>query len=264
MAGTSRAGGTEALDVRPIPAHSDNYIWLFVTPQGGAAVVDPGDAEPVVAELDRLGVPLRHILLTHHHWDHTAGTDALRVRSDAEVEVIGFGQDVARLPRLSRAVAADETFDLGGLAVRVLAVPGHTSGHVAYVVADALFAGDTLFGYGCGRLFEGTPGEMWESLRTLRDLTGDRRVYCGHEYTANNLRFARHLEPDRPELRAVADEVAALRAAGRPTLPSSLDRERRLNPFLRCDDPAFVRALDLEGRAPDEVFGVLRARKDAF
>jgi len=262
MTGRSESAGAGALDVRPIPAHSDNYIWLFVTPEGGAAVVDPGDAEPVGAVLDGLGVPLRHILLTHHHWDHTAGTDALRERSGAEV--IGAADDALRLPRLTRGVRPGETFDLGGLAVRVLAVPGHTSAHVAYVTADALFAGDSLFSYGCGRLFEGTPAEMWQSLKTMRDLPGDLRVFCGHEYTANNLRFARHLEPDHVELRAVADEVAALRAAGQTTLPSSLERERRLNPFLRCDDPEFAQALGLAGRAPDEVFGVLRARKDAF
>lgn len=212
------------LEVRPIAVHSDNYVWLFHTPAGDAVVVDPGDAGPVIAELERLGTPLRHILLTHHHWDHTAGTDALRDRYGAEV--IGAAHDAGRLPRLDRAVLADEPFELGGLEVQVLAVPGHTSGHVAYVIGDALFAGDTLFSFGCGRLFEGTAAEMWRSLAALRDQAEGLLVYCGHEYTASNLRFARHLEPDNRELEQAAAEVEALRAAGRPTLPSPLDREQ--------------------------------------
>lgn len=248
--------------VRAIPALSDNYVWLFVVGPGEAAVVDPGDAGPVVEILEREGLRLRHVLLTHHHFDHVAGTDALRARYGAEV--LGAAHDAHRLPALDRALVPGEPLSVGAWDVRVLDVPGHTRGHIAYAVADALFAGDTLFSFGCGRLFEGTADEMWSSLCALRDLPGSTRVFCGHEYTESNLRFARHLAPGDPALVAVAAEAAALRQAGQPTLPAPLDRERRLNPFLRCDDDDFVRALGLSGRSAAEVFGVVRSRKDAF
>lgn len=251
-----------APEVLAIPVYADNYVWLFRTPAGDAVAVDPGEAAPVAAELDRLGLRLGHILLTHHHWDHVEGTDDLRRRYGATV--IGAAHDANRLPRLDRVVTPGEPFDLGGLSVDVLSVPGHTSGHVAYVIGAALFAGDTLFSFGCGRMFEGTAAEMWQSLVTLRELPAGTALYCGHEYTANNLRFACHLEPDNRELAQVAEEVAALRAAGRPTLPAPLDRERRLNPFLRCDELAFVQTLGLLDRSPAEVFHAIRARKDDF
>ena len=249
-------------EISPIPALGDNYVWLFPTGAGTVAVVDPGQPQPVLAALEERGVRVSHVLLTHHHWDHVGGVEDLVERDGPEV--IGAASDAERLPPLGRAVGDGDRFSLAGATCRVLAVPGHTSGHVAYVLGDALFAGDTLFSYGCGRMFEGTPPQMWQSLCKLRALPDETRVYCGHEYTESNLRFAVHLTPDAPGLAAAGDRARATRAADRPTVPSRLGDEKALNPFLRCDDPNFAVAVGATGDAPERVFARIRGQKDTF
>lgn len=250
-----------------LPILDDNYVWLLV--DGARAVaVDPGRAEPVLACLDRLGASLSDILVTHHHGDHVGGVDGLR-RAFPDVRV--FGPADARLPAIDRVVAEGDTVDLPavGLAFAVLAVPGHTLSHVAYHGGGLLFCGDTLFSAGCGRLFEGTPVQMLHSLDRLAALPAGTLVCCGHEYTLDNLAFAAAAEPGNRHVGQRIDEVAALRAGGQPSLPSTLAGERLVNPFLRIDQ-AQVRATlhSLRGLPPDagraEAFAALREWKDGF
>jgi hydroxyacylglutathione hydrolase len=222
-----------------IPILSDNYAWLLREAASGAvAIVDPADAAAVSAAIDAAGGRLDAIFLTHHHADHTAGTDAVRARYGCPV--IGAAADAHRLPRLDRAVAGGEAFAFGEAEVQVIETPGHTRGHVAYFFpqGDVLLCGDTLFSLGCGRLLEGTPTEMFASLRALAALPADTLVCCGHEYTQSNARFALTVEPGNAALQARAEEVARLRAAGRATVPSRLGDEQAANPFIRADSAA--------------------------
>ncbi|MFM2043867.1 MAG: putative glyoxalase [Pseudomonadota bacterium] len=267
------------LDVRLIPALADNYIHLIRDAETGVvAVVDPAEAEPVQAMLDALGWRLSLILNTHHHADHTAGNRDLKARWQAEV--IGPAADRARIPEIDRAYAGGEGFALGARRVTVLDTPGHTSGHIAFHVQPGhvqpghvepghgdsgdLFCGDTLFSLGCGRLFEGTPSQMWDSLCILRALPGETRVWCGHEYTRANARFAVAIDPGNADLAARAAEVERLRQQNRPTLPSTIALERATNPFLRADDPDLAARLGLAGQPPVAVFAHLRQAKDVF
>jgi hydroxyacylglutathione hydrolase len=251
-----------SLPVFAVPCFDDNYAWCFATGTGEAAVVDPGEAAPVQRWLEAGGLRLRWILLTHHHGDHIGGAEALRQRHGAGI--LGAAADRHRLPPLDQALEDSATLTLGAHRAEVLAVPGHTSGHLAYVVGDVLFAGDTLFAFGCGRVFEGTPAQMWSSMDRLRALSGPARLCCGHEYTAANLRFARHLLPDDRGLAQAEQRCAERRAQSLPTLPAPMEEQRTLNPFLRCDEPGMLAALGLEGQGAAEVFGAIRARKDRF
>ncbi|MFC7332826.1 hydroxyacylglutathione hydrolase [Rhodocista pekingensis] len=253
------------LDIRLIPALADNYVYLLRDPETGAvAVVDPADPFPVEAELNRLGWRLTHILNTHHHADHTAGNGELKRLFRAPV--IGPAADRARIPEIDEAYGDGDRFLLGARPVEVIDVPGHTRGHIAFWFSDAgaLFSGDSLFALGCGRLFEGTPAQMWQSLLKLRRLPEETAVYCGHEYTLSNARFAVTVDPGNDALRARVAEVERLRAQGQPTLPSSIGLERATNPFLRADDPAVAAAVGLAGADPVTVFAEIRRRKDGF
>ncbi len=253
------------LEIQRIPARRDNYLWLVrEADTDTVAVVDPADAEPIAARCAELGWHLTHILNTHHHGDHTGGNLALKEAFDCVI--IGPEADRDRIPGIDIAVGEDDTVALGTQTARVFDVPGHTRGHIAYWFADsdALFCGDTLFAMGCGRLFEGTPAQMWASLSKFAVLPDATRVYCAHEYTQANARFALTVDPDNAALRRRAREVDRLRANGTPTVPSTMGAERATNPFLRAADPALAAAIGLKGADPVAVFAETRARKDRF
>jgi hydroxyacylglutathione hydrolase len=230
------------VSVEPVAILSDNYAWLLRERATGAvAIVDPAEAGPVEAAIDRAGGRLDLILLTHHHADHVGATDPIRARYGAPV--VGASADAHRLPRLDRAVAEGDTVALGDSVARVIDTPGHTRGHIAYFFTDGeagpvLLCGDTLFSLGCGRLIEGTAQEMFASLRKLAALPSDTLVCCGHEYTQSNARFALSIDPDNQALRRRAAVVDRLRAEGKPTVPSRLADELEENPFLRAPDVA--------------------------
>ncbi|MEK0084493.1 hydroxyacylglutathione hydrolase [Benzoatithermus flavus] len=251
------------LEIELIPALSDNYIYLLHEPQQGmTAVVDPAEAGPVLEALRRRGSRLDLALITHHHADHIGGLLELKARTGCRA--VGPRADAHRIPGLDQLVDEGDRVVLGALTAAVIATPGHTSGHISYWFpeAEALFCADTLFALGCGRLFEGDAPTMWRSLQKLAALPDATRVYCGHEYTLSNARFALTIDPDNPRLRERAAEVEAVRARGEPTIPSTIGLEKATNPFLRAADPAIRRRLGLE-QAPDfEVFGEIRRRKD--
>lgn len=253
------------MNIVPLPAFHDNYIWLLREGKN-AAVVDPGDATPVLAYLEQEGLNLTAILATHHHDDHVGGIPALLQKHPAPV----FGLAGEGIACLSHTLEDGEEFDLPGLnmAFRILAVPGHTLGHGAYYGANLLFCGDTLFGCGCGRLFEGTPAQMYTSLSRLAALPAETRVYCAHEYTEANIRFALAVEPGNERLQARAKATKACRAAGESTVPSLLKEEMATNPFLRSTAPEVIAAASAHaGRMlanPVDVFTEIRSWKNGF
>jgi hydroxyacylglutathione hydrolase len=256
------------LEVSPVRAFSDNYLWLIRTPgdRAGAVVVDPGDARPVQVALEQQDLELRAILVTHHHPDHVGGVRALAERYSAEV----FGPARETLPCKFRPLEGGAIVSLAGLGLEfdVMDVPGHTLGHIAYYGHGALFCGDTLFSGGCGRLFEGTPAQMLDSLDRIAALPDETLVYCAHEYTLGNLRFAAAVEPGNADVLETLDAVRALRSRDAITLPATLGHERRINPFLRCREPAVRAAAEARaGRslaAASDVFAVVRGWKDEF
>lgn len=253
------------MEVILVPAFADNYIYVLRDAASGkVGVVDPGDAAPVQAELERRGWSLTHIFLTHHHDDHIGGAEALKARYRASV--VGARADAHRIPGLDVMLSDGDRTVFGEQTARVFSVPGHTSGHIAFwfEAAETLFSGDTLFSLGCGRLFEGTPAQMWDSLQSLRALTDSTRVYCGHEYTQSNGRFALTVDPENAALHQRMEEVAALRERNQPTIPTTIGMERRTNPFLRADDPGVQSAIGMSGAPSVEVFAELRRRKDHF
>lgn len=261
------------LSLIPVPAFADNYIWLLHDGQAALAV-DPGDAAPLERLLDEQRLALQSILVTHHHGDHVGGLARLRERWP-QCEVFGPAQE--RINGIDRPLRDGERFEALGQQVRVIDVPGHTAGHVAFLIeapsdgsAPLLFCGDTLFAAGCGRLFEGSPAQLLDSLQRLAALPPATRVCCAHEYTLGNLRFARALEPDNPVLAAREALEQAKRAAGQPTLPSSIALERATNPFLRCAEPPLQAAGLAQAPQPAAdgselaVFTALREWKNQF
>jgi hydroxyacylglutathione hydrolase len=227
------------ITAHPIPILSDNYAWLLRCGDTGAtAIVDPAEEAPIAASIDAHGGRLDLILLTHHHSDHVAATDAIRARYPAPV--VGAAADAHRLPRLDRTLVEGDSVTLGASNAVVIDTPGHTVGHIAFHFADGgvLLCGDTLFSLGCGRLLEGTAAQMFASLAKLATLPADTLVCCGHEYTLSNAAFACHVDPGNAALAAFAARVAKLRAGGMPTVPSRLGDEMAANPFLRAPDVA--------------------------
>jgi hydroxyacylglutathione hydrolase len=253
------------LEIALVPCLRDNYAYLLRDPEEDfCAVVDPSEATPVRAALNVRSWRLTHILNTHHHPDHTGGNAELKAEFGARV--IGPGKDRARIPALDEGVEESSAVALGSHRAHVLEIPAHTRAHIAFVFEedDAVFTGDTLFAMGCGRLFEGTPEMMWRSLSKLMTLPDSMRVYCGHEYTWNNGRFALTLEPGNPDLAERMREIEKLRAAGSPTVPSTIGLEKRTNPFLRPYSPEIRRTLNMPGASDVEVFAEMRSRKDRF
>jgi hydroxyacylglutathione hydrolase len=253
----------------PLPAFQDNYLWLLHDAQR-ALVVDPGDAAPVQAFLAGQGLRLEAILVTHHHADHTGGVDALREATGAQV----FGPARERIPEPFTRLAEGDHADVLGLRFEVIDVPGHTAGHIAYYCGDIdgtplVFCGDTLFSGGCGRLFEGTPAQMFGSLGKLAALPGGTRVCCTHEYTLSNLKFATAVEPGNSQLNHYRQQCELRRSRGEPTLPSTIALENGVNPFLRTRQPAVAQAAHRHDPAADPadpvaVFAALRQWKNEF
>ena len=235
----------------PVPILKDNYAWLLREDSTGAtAIVDPADAQPIIEAIEKAGGRLDLILLTHHHADHIAGVDEVRARFNCPV--VGALADQHRLPKLDEAVKEGDTVRFGNANARVIDTPGHTRGQINYFFPDGavLLSGDTLFSLGCGRLIEGTPAEMFDSLHKLAALPADTLVCCGHEYTESNARFALAVDPDNKALREFVGKVEQLRAAGQPSVPSVLREELKANPFLLAPDVAS--------------FAAMRAKKDKF
>ena len=267
------------LKIIAIPAFSDNYLWLLHNGKR-AVVFDPGDAAPVQRALLELGLPLDAILITHHHTDHIGGVAQLRSQTSAKV----YGPATEKIPEPYVRLGEDDSVTALGLEFQVFDVPGHTAGHIAYYAAPSpqlageaasttadnaplLFCGDTLFSGGCGRLFEGTPAQMLASLDKLAALPGQTRVYCTHEYTLSNLRFALVVDPDNAELTAYQTHCLELREQGQPTLPTTIAQELLINPFLRSRRPALVAAAhQFDAQAHDEttVFAAIRQWKNQF
>jgi len=255
------------LEIRPIPAFTDNYIWLACNTEcpSEAIIIDPGTADPVIKVLESEGLRLVAILITHRHWDHVDGIPTLTARYPVPVygpagghiagitHPLGDGQFVAPLP---------------GVSLEVLAVPGHTLDHIAYYGHDSLLCGDSLFNAGCGRIFDGTAEQLFHSLQRLSRLPDSTQVYCAHEYTLSNLRFAQSVEPDNQDLAAYSRTAESLRKRGLPTLPTDIATQRRINPFLRCDIPAVQASIAaFAGRPltdPEEFFKILRFWKDTL
>lgn len=249
--------------IHQFPAFENNYIYLL---EDGthALVIDAGDPAPVLDFLSKSPLKLTHILNTHHHLDHVGGNETLLQKTDARV--VGFHEDSHRIPLISQNVQDNEAIDLLGTIFHVLHIPGHTTGHIAFYATalKALFCGDTLFGLGCGRLFEGTPEQMWTSLQRLRALPGDTKVFCAHEYTLQNGRFAQSLTPDDDALDHYIDMMAFKRDKNQPTVPSLLRDEKQYNPFLKADNAEFIQKTDLVGKNFTNVFACLREQKDKF
>ncbi len=246
------------LEITPIPCLSDNYAYLLVS-DGQVAVVDPSEAEPVLRVLEQRGLTPHMILNTHHHWDHVGGNKAL-LEQFPDVSVYGHESDAERIPGLTHGLQHEASFSFGKVSVRVLHNPGHTHGAITYVMDQHAFTGDTLFGAGCGRVFEGTMPQMYESLnQVLGELPEDTLLYYGHEYTAANLRFAQAVEPHNKAMKHRAE---------RPLERATLKTEKDTNPFLRCHEPVVIQAAETQAGAPldtpAKVFGALRRWKDQF
>jgi hydroxyacylglutathione hydrolase len=246
------------LEIQGVRALKDNYVWLVIDRERGeAAAVDPSEAAPVAEAAARLGVRLVEIWNTHHHWDHVGGNRELDV---PVVRASTYDGEQGRVPGQTHRLGDGDRFTFAGREVRAMAIPAHTLGHVAYRVDDLVFPGDTLFGAGCGRLFEGTPAQMHAALSRLRALPDATRVYCGHEYTLHNLKFAAELEPANEAVRARLERVRA--RPGDWTVPLDLGEEKGTNPFLRFDDAALARVVGED--EPVAVFAAVRRRKDAW
>jgi hydroxyacylglutathione hydrolase len=253
-------------EIRLVPCMSDNYAVLMHDAESGTTLlVDAPEAEPIADALDQEGWTLTHILITHKHHDHIRGLAELKARDSAVA--LGPAAEAAQIPGLDREIADGETVEIGPWRIEAIATPGHTAGPLSYVVAGekVAFTGDSLFAMGCGRLFEGDAATMWRSLLKLREkCPDDTRIYCGHEYTLKNAEYAHAALPDHKPIAERLEEVKAARAAGEPTVPTLMGREKATNPFLLADEPSVAAALGMSGAPPEEVFAKLRKGRDTF
>jgi len=253
------------LEVHQFPARSDNYGVLIHDPETGAtASIDAPDADAVIEGLYQKGWTLTHILTTHHHGDHTAGNKRLKALTGCIV--VGPKQEAGSIPAIDVEVSEGDGVAVGKRNGLVIETPGHTRGHVSYFFPDdgIVFVGDTLFSVGCGKLLEGDAKTMWSSLEKLAKLPPETKLYCGHEYTNNNCRFALTVEPENAALQLRAAQVATLAEEGKPALPTTIKQELATNPFLRPSSPAIQKRLGMEGRPLYEIFGEIRRCKDRF
>ena len=253
------------LEIHQIPTRSDNYVYLLrESSSGNAAVVDPSDATPVLETLEMFGWNLTHVLATHHHDDHVGGVPEIKAATGCTV--VGPKADRDRIPMIDIEVADGDTYTLFEASAKVWDVPGHTAGHIAYWFSEsrALFCGDTLFALGCGRVFEGTFEQMYHSISKFNEVPDETWVYCAHEYTMANAKFALHVDPDNTDLQAYAKQIESRRNAGVSTVPSLMSVERKTNPFLRADQPEFAAVLGMERSSSVDVFAEVRSRKDKF
>jgi hydroxyacylglutathione hydrolase len=253
------------LQIYQFPCLSDNFGVLIHDPEAGVtASIDAPEASRIAAALDAKGWRLTHILTTHHHHDHTGGHAQLKAATGCRI--VGPRNEAAKIPGIDEQVGEGDTVQFGSHRVQVIDTPGHTAGQVNYFIpsAKAAFCGDTLFAMGCGRVIEGTPQTMWSSLKKLMALPKDTSVYCGHEYTQANARFALTIEPDSPALQKRAAEVDAMRAAGQATLPTTIGLELDTNPFLRPHVPAIQKRLGMQGKPEWQIFAEIRERKNRF
>ena len=258
-----------AFDILTIPCLKDNYAFVLHDADSGAtALVDAPEAAPVLEALNSRGWQLSDVFLTHHHWDHVDALPEILAAqpAGAAIRVVGAKADAHRLPALDLAVSEGERFEFAGQPVQIFDVSGHTVGHIAFYLpeAAALFTGDSLMALGCGRLFEGSPAQMWQSLQKLAALPGQSMVYSGHEYTASNAKFAVTVDPENPALAARVRDITERRAKGEATVPGLLQLELDTNPFLRAGDPQVQVAVGMAGADACAVFTEIRARKDAF
>ncbi|WED27387.1 hydroxyacylglutathione hydrolase [Vibrio sp. DW001] len=251
------------LTIKSIPAFNDNYIWLIQNSDKRCAIVDPGDATPVLEYLNQHSLTLEAILVTHHHNDHIGGVAALL---DAFPNIKIVGPEKENIPYLTHNLNGGAQFSLFDETFLVLDLPGHTNGHLGYVGDGKLFSGDVLFSAGCGRIFEGTPEQMFESLNKILALPDETEVYPAHEYTSSNVSFALAVEPDNQNLLAYREDVFRLRAEGKPTLPTTLQKEKLINPFLRVDQPSIINSIANRTKETSAigVFTALREWKNAF
>lgn len=254
-----------SLEIEIFPARQDNFGYLVHdSATGKTASIDAPDEVAIRAALEKTGWTLTDIFVTHHHLDHVEAV--LPLKADGDITVTGPKSEADKIEGLDVMVAGGDTVELGDTRFRVYDAPGHTLGHIAFHDPGNghLFSGDALFSLGCGRMFEGEPGPMWEGLKALRDLHDDTLIYCGHEYTKANAAFALSIDPNNPELNDRAAEVELQLAGGQHTIPARLGTEKKINPFLRADDPAMAALMGMENAAPAETFAAIRKAKDVF
>ena len=253
-----------SIDVHLFPALSDNYgVLIHDRITGACATIDCPDEEAIRKALAETGWTLSHILITHHHWDHT---QALKPLKSEGITAYGPKREAAKIDGLDETLGEGDIFRFGSADVHVIETPGHTAGHIAYWIPSAslAFVGDTCFAMGCGRLFEGTAEQMWHSISKIGGLPADTRLYCGHEYTLSNARFAVTVDPENAALQARLATVTEMRERGEPTVPTTVAQEHDTNPYMRAADPAVAAAIGLSGATPVEVFAEIRRRKDNF
>jgi len=253
------------LEIELVPAFSDNYIFLaYDRDEGIAAVVDPGEAAPVLKRLEERGLTLTHIFNTHHHMDHTGAN--LELKEKFGLTIAGPKNEAARIPGIDIELGEGDRFTFGSHEAQIFDVPGHTAGHIAwwFDADEAIFVGDTLFALGCGRLFEGTPAQMWDAMSRLRTLPPQTRVYCAHEYTMSNAAFAITVEPDNDDLIKRVADIKKMRADDIPTVPTTIGLEIATNPFMRADSAALQKTIGIDGSDLVAVFAETRSLKDNF